>query len=211
MKYPNSLNKIILASRSPRRRHLLELINLKFEVAPSHIDETVKEGESARQYVERLAVEKARAAVATHNNALIIGADTTVVLNGQILGKPAGREEARSMLGELSGNTHEVVGGVALIAAGTSQSDIEVTSFCVTTQVTFGALSEAEIEEYIATDKPYDKAGGYGIQDDWGALFVKQIYGDYYNVVGFPLHDFYQTLKSFAPELIPHPNQETLS
>lgn len=210
-KYQNPLTKIILASRSPRRRYLLELINLEFEVAPSHIDETVNENESAEEYVERLAMEKARAAISDYRNALIIGADTSVVLNESILGKPATKDEARSMLTELSYNRHEVIGGVALIATNSSGSINSEHSFTVTTEVTFGSLTEYEIEEYISTDKPYDKAGGYGIQDDWGALFVKRIFGDYYNVVGFPLHEFYQALKSFAPELLPHPNIETKS
>lgn len=202
----NSLPRIVLASQSPRRRKLLNLINLAFEVAPSHIDESVQTDEAPAAYVERLALEKAEAAAAKFPNALIIGADTSVVLNGAILGKPADRAEAQSLLTKLSDNIHQVLGGVGLIRTDTRGTVLTRESFTITTDVKFGELTQTEIREYIRTDKPYDKAGGYGIQDDWGALFVKEIIGDYYNVVGFPLHAFYQHLKSFAPELLPHPS-----
>ena len=179
---------------------LLSQINLQFEVIPSHIDEVVDPALTPTELAAGLAMQKAEAVAATIESGLIIGSDTIVVLDGEVLGKPADRDDAVAMLGRLSGQTHTVVSGVAIILKG---SEARSTSFFVETKVTFGNLSLPEIEDYVDTGSPMDKAGSYGIQDDWGSVFVKQIDGDYYNVVGFPLFTFYQTLKTFAPEFLP--------
>jgi septum formation protein len=120
-----------------------------------------------------------------------------------VLEKPADPDHAKTMLRSLSGNTHEVYTGVALIKTGRSGNICKRCTFFERTLVAFGALTEYEIDSYVDSGSPMDKAGAYGIQDDWGALFVERIDGDYYNVVGFPLYRFYRTLKEFAPEYVP--------
>ncbi|ANB59917.1 Maf family protein [Anoxybacteroides amylolyticum] len=174
------MTQLILASSSPRRRQLLEMAGLRFDVLVSEIDEQIQSNESPEQIVQTLAVQKAKAVQPTNPNAYIIGADTIVVYNGQILGKPKTTEEAHEMLRALSGKTHDVFTGVAII------SPHEETTFVEWTEVTFWELTEEEIAAYIETGEPMDKAGAYGIQGR-GALFVKRIVGDYYAVMGLPL------------------------
>jgi len=192
---------VVLASSSPRRKYLLEQINLSFDVCPSAIDEVVDESLLPEQVVMDLAELKGRDVAENKPNSLIIAADTIVFFNHQILGKPANRDEAYQMLKKLSGNSHAVYTGVYTVK--TNDNGI-VNSFTMfeKTIVTFGALTDEEIFKYIDKETPYDKAGSYGIQDDLGCLFVERIDGDYNNVVGFPLYKFYRSLVSTFPEVI---------
>lgn len=172
--------KVILASQSARRRELIQYIFDDFEVIPSDADETPPEGVDAEYIPEILAVRKAADVAKDHPDALVIGCDTVVILDGEIFGKPKSVEEAFLMLKRLSGRTHEVVSGVCLSFGGKTMS------FTQKTKVTFYQLSDEDILRYISESSPLDKAGSYGIQDR-GGLFVKSLEGDHYNVIGFPI------------------------
>jgi len=189
---------LILASRSPRRRKLLAQLGLDFEVHPSDLDENASNHRLPEQLVEQLALEKARAVAARFPEALTLGADTIVVLDGDVLNKPADEAEARAMLRRLSGRTHTVYTGVALVHPASQREVVDYEA----TQVTFAPLTDAEIDAYVATGSPLDKAGAYGIQDDYGAVFIRRIEGDYYNVVGLPLHRLYRMLRNHFADLI---------
>ena len=183
---------VILASASPRRRELMALITENFKVMPADCDETVKDGLSARETVEYLSIIKGNALkgkVAAED--IIISADTVVAVDGEILGKPCDKEDARRMIKLLSGRTHSVYTGVTL-----TQGEKQYT-FSEKTDVEFFKLSNEEIEDYISTAEPYDKAGAYGIQGK-AALLVKGINGDYYNVVGFPVARLRRELNEFV-------------
>jgi len=171
---------VILASASPRRRQLLDLIGIPHEVRPSDIDETVLRGEKPRKYAERLAREKVRAVAESAPDAVAIAADTIVVCGAKLLGKPSNAVDAGSMLSALSGRMHKVVTAVAVARGGRVKSAVEEVL------VTFRALTDDEIDAYIATGEPMDKAGAYGIQG-YGATIVKRIEGDYFAVMGLPL------------------------
>jgi septum formation protein len=181
---------LILASTSPRRKKLLAQLNLKFEVLPVEIDEKRNGLESPLKMVRRLASEKLKAARNLSKGSIIITADTIVVLNGEILGKPRNNSEAKKMLRKLSGKTHTVYTGYTI---HNSIIDKTVTDY-EKTLVTFRELSDKEIENYVKTGSPMDKAGAYGIQDDFGAVFVKKINGDFYNVMGLPIAGVYMNL-----------------
>ncbi len=181
---------IFLASGSPRRKKLLHQLNLKFEVLPVDIDESRKGSETPVKMVKRLAVEKLSRARKQVDTGIIISADTIVVLDAEILGKPRTEAEAKKMLRKLSGKTHIVYTGFAV---HNSVNDKTITDY-EKTLVTFRKLGEKEIDNYIKTGSPMDKAGAYGIQDDFGAVFVKKINGDYYNVVGLPIAGLYMNL-----------------
>lgn len=187
---------LILASASPRRRHLLAKLSLAFEVIPSDADETWPDGAVLHEAIETIAHRKAEAVAAHHPDALVLGADTVVVLDGEVLGKPPTPEAAAETLHRLSGRTHEVYTGLALALRDRRATAHEVT------RVTFATLSAEEVDAYVATGSPMDKAGAYGIQDDLGALFVAGIHGDYFNVVGLPLHRLYQTLRSQFEDVV---------
>ncbi|MDQ7041377.1 MAG: Maf family protein [Rhodothermus sp.] len=189
---------LILASRSPRRRKLLQQLGLDFEVYPSDLDETATNHRVPEQLVEQLALEKARLIAARFPEALTLGADTIVVLDGEVLNKPADEAEARAMLRRLSGRTHTVYTGVALIHPASQREMVDYEA----TRVTFAPLTDAEINAYVATGAPLDKAGAYGIQDDYGAVFIRRIEGDYYNVVGLPLHRLYCMLRNYFTDLL---------
>ncbi|MCD7731341.1 MAG: Maf family protein [Oscillospiraceae bacterium] len=171
--------KVILASASPRRQELMKSIFDEFECIPADIEEIVPSGISAEETAEFLSVKKAAHIAQDHRNDLVVGCDTVVVFDGRVYGKPADKDDARRMLTELSGNTHIVITGVCLFYGGKSMSFSEKTS------VEFYPLSEKEINDYISTGAPMDKAGAYGIQDKH-FLPVKSIKGDYFNVVGLP-------------------------
>lgn len=175
---PDEPVRVILASQSPRRRELLALVGISHEVRPSSIDESHRPHETPRAYAERLAREK------TESNgdreAVTIGSDTIVVVDGDILGKPVDEDDAARMLRRLSGRTHVVITAVAASWRGTLVSGVEEV------QVTFRPLSEPEIRRYIATGEPMDKAGAYGIQG-FGATIVERVEGDYFAVMGLPL------------------------
>lgn len=185
---------LILASASPRRAEILRSVGWEFTVAAADVDETLLPGELAAVYVERLALTKARAVAANHPGRLVLGADTTVVVDGTILGKPEDAADARRMLRLLSGRRHQVLTGVALVRAGASR-DERVTH--QKTDVMFASLSESEIDWYVATGEPMDKAGAYAIQG-LGAVFIEEIRGDYWNVVGLPAPLVYRLLAKMA-------------
>ncbi|MCM3413124.1 Maf family protein [Metabacillus litoralis] len=171
---------LILASASPRRKELLELLQLPFEVIASEVEEVVDETLSPAEIVQSLAEQKATSVAENVSNAFVIGSDTLVVYEGKMLGKPKDFSEAVQMLKMLSGKTHEVYTGVCLI------NNDDVRSFYEKTSVTFYSLTDKEIDEYVQTGEPMDKAGAYGIQG-YGSLLVKEIHGDYYSVVGLPI------------------------
>ena len=172
----------ILASNSPRRRDLLRQIGASFTVAPADVDERILAGETAEHYAVRVAREKARVAAGRIAAGVILAADTVVVLDGDIMGKPLDARDAERMLLKLSGTAHDVITAVALLDAASGRESVKT----ATTRVWFQPLSAAEITAYIATGEPLDKAGAYGIQEK-GALFVEKIEGCYCNVVGLPL------------------------
>ena len=193
------MNSIILASGSPRRKKLLQQINIPFQVQVSSVDEEYDPDLAPADIVRTLARRKAEDVARGYKNALIIGADTIVSFETNILEKPRTNQEAKDMLHKLSDQSHSVFTGVALCKSGDSGID-QTHTFFEETCVTFGELRSKDIEQYVQSGSPMDKAGSYGIQDDYGALFVKRIAGDYNTVVGFPLYAFYQELKEFAPE-----------
>ena len=192
------LAPFVLASGSPRRRRLLEGLGLAFEVVVSDVEETVDPALAPEVIVQHLAQKKAAAVAASHPEALTLGADTIVVLENDILGKPTDESNARAMLRCLSGATHEVYTGIALLHPPSNRCRTSYEA----TRVTFGTLTAQEIDAYVASGSPMDKAGGYGIQDDHGALFVARIDGDYYNVVGLPLHRLYRLLRDEFTDLV---------
>ena len=172
---------LVLASQSPRRAQLLGMLGLAFEVVPADIDESVRPDESATAYVERLAREKAGTVAAARPDALIVGSDTVVVLDGEILGKPVDEDDAVRMLLRLSGREHRVETGIAVRAPdGRLVSDVE------RVRVHFRAVDERDAREYVRTGEPMDKAGAYGIQG-YGATIVETIDGDFFAVMGLPV------------------------
>jgi len=181
--------RVILASQSPRRRDLLTLIGVEHEVRPANIDESQLAGESAPEHAERLAREKAMAIDVA--NAVVIGSDTIVVVDGEILGKPRDRGQATDMLRRLSGRTHTVMTGVAANWNGRLVSGLEEVD------VTFRALSDEEIARYIDTGEPMDKAGAYGIQG-FGATIVERVDGDYFAVMGLALNRLVRLLRELG-------------
>ncbi|MBE7035862.1 MAG: septum formation inhibitor Maf [Ruminococcaceae bacterium] len=182
IKLPSNVS-VVLASGSPRRRELLEQIGLSFTVVPSQADESIAEDLSPAFAVQSLSLLKAADVAKTQpEDALIIGADTVVVLEEEILTKPQDAQEATEMLRRLSGRSHSVLTGVTVFR----RKDGKSVSVTEETQVYFKSLSEDEIASYVATKEPLDKAGSYGIQG-LGGLFIEKIEGDYYNVVGLPL------------------------
>lgn len=182
--------KLILASGSPRRKELLGKLDIPFEVIVSECDETLPDGIPADAAAELLAVRKAAAVAKEHPDAVVIGADTTVLLGDEILGKPEDEADCRRMLYALSGKVHKVITGVAIFWKGHSAS------FSDETGVQFYSLSDAEIDAYASSAEPYDKAGAYGIQGK-GALLVAGITGDYYNVMGLPIARLARQLRDF--------------
>ncbi len=182
---------LVLASQSPRRSDILRQAGIPFTVRVADVDESVLPGESPRAYVRRLAEAKARAVRAAPEET-VLGADTTVVIDGEILAKPVDAADARRMLALLSGRRHEVLTGICLLRAGDAVCD------CATTEVVFAPLSEREIAEYVASGEPMDKAGAYAIQG-LASKFVERIEGDYFNVMGLPVALVYRRLQMTLP------------
>lgn len=174
---------VVLASSSPRRQQLLRQMGADFVVEVPDIDETLLPDETPEAHVERLALEKATAVRHGRTEGVVLGSDTVVVLDGRVLGKPSDQAQARAMLAMLAGRTHTVYTGFALENIATGRRIVSHE----TTRVTFRQLEEEEIAYYVAGGSPMDKAGAYGIQDDFGAVFIESIEGDYYTVVGLPL------------------------
>lgn len=191
------MKTIVLASASPRRKELLDQIGLQFEVEPSGYEEDIAAGSEPHETAERLSLGKARAAAGKHRNALIIAADTLVVLGDGILGKPHTDAEARGMLRALNGKMHLVITGYTLLDTETGK----VLSRSVETKVRMRRLTLKEIDSYVRTREPLGKAGGYAIQGR-GAVLVNRVEGDYSNVVGLPLSDLAESLKKFGVDVL---------
>jgi septum formation protein len=179
------LPKVILASGSPRRSEIMNSVGWEFTKVVPDIDETELPGESPDAYVRRLAAEKASIVAAAHPDEIVLAADTTVVINDSIIGKPTGLEEARRMIGALSGNWHEVLTGIAVASRGETQVELQ------RTRVKFAAMNDDEIDFLVEKGDPLDKAGGYAVQAQ-AALFIEGIEGDYWNVVGLPISLVYE-------------------
>jgi septum formation protein len=184
-------NRIILASASPRRIELLRLAGLSFDVAPADIDETALPEEEPAEHVARLARGKALRIAGDNPDCIVIGADTIVFANGEILGKPVTREDARETLAKLSGKAHEVFTGFAIVCINRGIKIGEV----VRSSVVFRAITPDEIAWYIGTPEPYDKAGAYAAQG-MSASFIREIHGSYTNVIGLPLCEVVEKLKT---------------
>jgi septum formation protein len=185
--------QLVLASASPRRKELLELLGLKPEVVPAHLDESVKNGERPEAYVERVAREKAAAVHAKRRDAVVIAADTTVVLDGAIIAKPESEADAAAMLKRLQGRDHAVHTAIAVAYRSDTASGVE------TTRVWMRKLDNAAIRAYVATGEPMDKAGAYGIQG-FGAVIVEKIEGDYFTVMGLGLGRLVALLRKIGIE-----------
>ena len=184
---------LVLASGSPRRRDILAAQGLVFAVQPADVDESALEGEAPGPHVERLALDKARAVAHEHADALVMGCDTVVVIDGEILGKPVDEAAARAMLARLAGREHVVHSSVALVCAALDRAVVGHD----TTRVRFRTLDAAEIDAYVAGGEPMDKAGAYGIQGT-GAMVVASIEGCYFNVMGLPLQTLRRLWAEFA-------------
>lgn len=184
---PQARETLVLASGSPRRAEILRAVNWPFAAEAADVDESLRAGEAAVRYVERLARTKAETVAARRLFGLTLGADTIVVLDGEILGKPHDDGDARRMLRGLRGRWHEVLTGVALVRAETKH----VLVAHERTRVRFAPMTDAEVDWYIATGEPADKAGAYAVQGQ-GALFIEAIDGDYWNVVGLPVRLVYK-------------------
>ncbi|HUL50906.1 MAG TPA: Maf family protein [Gemmatimonadales bacterium] len=182
---------LILASSSPRRRQLLDMLQIPFTVIPAAIDERRIDGEAPERYVVRLAREKAASVSEQHPGALVLGADTTVVVRGELLAKPESAAEAEAMLAKLRGRTHHVMTGVALVCDGRIEDAIDISD------VTFRALPDAMIASYVATGEPMDKAGAYAVQG-LGAVLIQGIRGDFFSVMGLPLRLVVELLERFG-------------
>lgn len=183
----------ILASASPRREELLRSVGLQFKIFPAHVDETELAGETPIAHVRRLSGKKARDVAGRHPEALALGADTIVAIDGLILGKPKDKKQAREMLQKLSNRKHSVFTGITLvcIAGGIAQTKV------VRSVVEFKNINSEEMDWYVNCDEPYDKAGGYAAQGK-GAYFIKAIRGSYTNVIGLPLCETLEALKKLA-------------
>ena len=186
--------KIILASQSARRRDILENLGIKFDIKVSSVDESMSDALTPGENVETVSMRKAAAVaeelgITESDDTLVIASDTVVVCDNTILGKPRDKAHATEMMRMLSGRRHSVISGIAVIYRGKRVFSHEET------EVEFRSLTDAEIEAYVSTDEPYDKAGGYGIQDK-AAIFVRGIHGDYLNVVGLPVFKLFRILEN---------------
>jgi septum formation protein len=191
------MKRIVLASASPRRRELLEQIGLRFEVEPSDYEEETTSVSEPHDMARELSLGKGRAAARKHRDALIIAADTLVALGDKVFGKPHTDAEAREMLRALNGRTHSVITGLTVLDCETGK----VVSRSVETRVLMRKLSLKEIDSYVRSKEPLDKAGGYAIQGQ-GAVLVERIEGDYSNVVGLPLSALAESLKEFGVNVL---------
>lgn len=187
------LPKLILASGSPRRAEILTSVGWEFTKDSADIDETELPGESPEDYVQRLAREKAETVAQKYTNAIVLGADTTVLIDHQIIGKPVDPADAKRMLKMLSGNWHEVLTGIALVQASSSNSIVGIQR----TKVKFAEMSEEEIDFLVEKGEPLDKAGAYAVQAQ-AALFIEGIEGDYWNVVGLPVSLVYRLVQDLS-------------
>lgn len=189
--------KLILASASPRRKELLNNLGLDFEVCPADIDESVLPSEDVAAYPLRIAMKKALAVAAEKKDAVVLAADTAVIVDDEILGKPKSEAEAKTMLKKLSGREHVVITGIGLVDTGSGRT----LSCAEQTIVYFHPLKETEIDAYLASGEPMDKAGAYGIQG-LGALLIRRLEGDYFNVMGLPISKLYRLLQNLDVDIL---------
>jgi len=191
------MKTIILASASPRRKELLENIGLRFKVEPSNYEEDIHSRLEPHELAQKLSFKKAEAVASKHKNAIVIAADTFIVFGGRILGKPHTEKEAREMLEAISGESHSVITGFSIIDTGKNKR----LSKSVETKIYIRKLTSAEIDAYVKSKEPLDKAGAYAIQG-LGAVFVERIEGDYFNVIGLPLSTLTEALKEFGINIL---------
>jgi septum formation protein len=191
------MKTIILASASPRRKQLLEQIGLHFEVDPSDYEEHIDPGLRPHELARKISLGKARVVASRHKYAVVIGADTFIVLGNQILGKPHSENEARKMLETINGKSHSVITGFSIIDSDTNKT----LSGSVETEVFIKKLTRAEIDAYVKSGEPLDKAGAYAIQG-LGTVIVERIKGDYFNVIGLPLSALAEALKEFGIKVL---------
>lgn len=184
------MNKVILASKSPRRKELLGMLGIPFDIVPADIEEHIDYDNDLVEEIQKLSYQKANHVFEQYPNNIVIGSDTIVYINKEVLGKPKTIEQAKEMLHKLSGKTHQVVTGVTIM------SKEKTDTFASITDVTFYELTDKEIDDYVALTEPLDKAGAYAIQGK-GSEFVRKINGDYYTVVGLPIAEVYRHLKGF--------------
>lgn len=184
------MNRIILASKSPRRKQLMDLLELPYEIIVADIDETINQDKDLRKEIERLSFLKALKVYNDNKDAIVIGADTIVVVNDKVLGKPKDEKMAKEMLSQLQNNKHTVITGVSIISSKMSET------FSNVSEVYFNPMSEEEILNYIKTKEPMDKAGAYAIQGI-GAKFINRINGDYYSIMGFPISEIYNRIQKY--------------
>ena len=181
------MKKLILASKSPRRKELLELLGFNFDVVVSEVNELASDNLSPEELVKTLAFQKAKSVFKTHPNDVVLGSDTIVVVDNEILGKPKNQNQAKEMILKMKNREHQVITGVAIL------SDKENIIFSNTSIVHFNDIEEKEIDKYIKTTEPYDKAGGYAIQG-WAARYISAIEGNYYTIMGLPLDKVFEGL-----------------
>jgi septum formation protein len=191
------MKTIILASASPRRKELLEKLGLRFEVDPSNYEEDIPSGLEPHELAQKISLEKAKVVASKHQNAIVIAADTFIVFGGRILGKPYTEKEAQKMLKAISGKSHSVITGFSIIDSATNKT----LSQSVETKVYIRRLTSEEINAYVKSKEPLDKAGAYAIQG-LGAVFVEKIEGDYFNVIGLPLSALTEALKEFGIKVL---------
>ena len=184
------MKKIILASNSPRRKELMEMLGYDFEVVVSHVEEVIDDKLSFCDMVKSLALQKGRTVYETHPNCLVIGADTVVVVDDKILGKPHNQKQAQQMIEMLSNRSHIVMTAVAFI------SKEEQYVICDTSRVKFNEIPADKIEQYVLSDEPYDKAGGYAIQG-WAGKYIREIEGNFYTIIGLPIDIVEDYLQSY--------------
>jgi len=184
------MSKYILASKSPRRKEILSLLNIDFEIMPADIDEQIDFNNDLRKEIEKLAYLKANYIFKNHEDKIVIGSDTIVVIDNKVLGKPKDEIDAFNMLKKLSGNVHEVITGVCVI------SKEHIDNYSSVSKVYFKDMSDEEIRNYIKTKEPLDKAGAYGIQGI-GGRFIEKIDGDFYSIMGLPLNMIYDSIKRY--------------
>lgn len=182
--------RIILASGSPRRKELLSTLIKDFEIIVSDFEETIDSSKSLEEEIKRLAYGKAKSVFTNNQDALVIGSDTIVTIDNKVLGKPKTYEHAKEMLKELSGNKHKVITGVCIYTKD------KVDTFAVVSDVYFDELTDKEIEDYVLTKEPLDKAGAYAVQG-LGSKFINRIDGDYYAIMGLPVNELYKHLKQY--------------
>lgn len=178
---------LILASQSPRRKEILEMIGITFSIEVANVDETMNLDNDLTIEIQKLAYKKAKAIADKQSNSVVVGADTIVVIDNEVLGKPINEEDAYKMLQQLSGRMHQVITGVCVLNQGVS------TTFFNSSDVVFNEMTDEEIWKYIKSKEPMDKAGAYGIQGI-GGCFIKEIKGDFYSIMGLPLSSLYKIL-----------------